>query len=124
VGVFAGIVELVPVIGPLAAGALAIGVGLVDSAHTALLAGLIVLGVRLLEDYLVIPRVLGHSVGLSPLVVLVSVTSVGILFGGYAIILAIPIASLLTTLIDVIVLDRDPENAEVPAVIFTPKDAE
>jgi hypothetical protein len=52
-----------------------------------------VLAVRLLEDYLVIPRVMGHSVGLSPLVVLVSVTTVGILFGGFAVILAIPIAS-------------------------------
>ena len=31
VGVFAGVVELVPVIGPLAAGALAVGVGLTES---------------------------------------------------------------------------------------------
>ena len=48
---------------------------------------------RLLEDYLVVPRVLGDAVGLTPLVVLVSVTSVGILFGGFAVILAIPIAA-------------------------------
>ena len=56
VGIFAGIVEIVPVIGPLAAGALAIGVGLRSRWHVALLAGLVVLAVRLLEDYVVIPQ--------------------------------------------------------------------
>lgn len=122
VGVFAGVVELVPVIGPLAAGIAAIAVGLADSAHVAVLAGLIVLGVRLLEDYLVVPRVLGHSVGLSPLVVLVSVTTVGVLFGGYAVILAIPIASVLATVVDVVLLGRDPAEEHVPAVIFPAKE--
>jgi predicted PurR-regulated permease PerM len=124
VGTFAGIVEIVPVIGPIVAGALAIGVGLTASAHVAILAGAVVLAVRLLEDYLIIPRVLGHSVGLSPLIVLVSVTSVGILFGGYAVILAIPIACLAVTLIDVIVRDQDPEEADVPRVVFPAKDTE
>ena len=44
VGAFAGLVEIVPVIGPLAAGALAVGVGLTQSWHMAVFAGLIVLG--------------------------------------------------------------------------------
>src|SRR6478609_618127 len=83
IGAFAGVVEIVPVIGPLAAGALAIGVGLTQSWHMALFAGLIVLAVRQFEDYVVVPRVLGHAVGLSPLVVLVSVSAVGLLLGGF-----------------------------------------
>src|SRR5205085_562615 len=68
VGSFAGLVEIVPVIGPLAAGALAIGVGLTVSWKTGLAAGICVLSVRLLEDYVVVPKVLGDAVGLSPLV--------------------------------------------------------
>ena len=124
VGSFAGLVEIVPVIGPLVAVAVAIGVGFTASVHVALLAGLVVLAVRLLEDYLIMPRVLGHSVGLTPLVVLVSVTSVGILFGGYAVILAIPIASVAVTLIDVLVRAREPSEEEVPKIIFPAKDTE
>ncbi len=124
VGAFAGIVEVVPVIGPLAAGALAVGVGLTVSWQTALAAGLAVLVVRLLEDYLVIPRLLGDAVGLTPLVVLVSVTACGLLFGGFAVILAIPLAAVLATLIDVIVRAKDPAEEDVPAVIFSAKDAE
>ena len=71
IGAFAGLVEIVPVIGPITAGALAIGVGATASTTVAILAGVVVLVVRLLEDYLVIPRVLGDAVGLTPLVVLV-----------------------------------------------------
>ena len=124
IGAFAGLVEVVPVIGPLTAGALAVGVGFTDSWQTALAAGLCVLGVRLLEDYLIIPRVLGEAVGMSPLLVLVSVTAIGILFGGYAVVLAVPIAAVLVTLVDVTVRDKDPAAEEVPTVLFPAKEAE
>ena len=123
-GAFAGVVEIIPVIGPLAAGALAVGVGLTESYQVAAAAGLAVLVVRLVEDYLVIPRVLGDAVGLSPLVVLVSVSAVAILFGGFAVLLAIPIAAVLATLVDVLVRHRDPSLEEVPTVLFAAKDAE
>lgn len=124
VGVFAGLVEIVPVIGPLAAGVVAVAVGLSVSAHVAVLAALAVIGVRLLEDYVVVPRVLGHSVGLSPLVVLVSVTTVGLVLGGFAVILAVPLASILVTVVDIAVRDRDPAEEPVPAVLFPAKDLE
>ncbi len=119
IGSFAGVVEIIPVIGPLAAGALAVGVGLTQNWHMALFAGLIVLGVRQLEDYIVIPRVLGHAVGLSPLVVLFSVTAIGFLLGAFYVLLAIPITAVVATLVDVVLRDVDPAQEEVPAVIFT-----
>jgi predicted PurR-regulated permease PerM len=124
VGAFAGIVEIVPVIGPLAAGALAIGVGFTDSWHVALAAGICVLVVRLLEDYIIVPRVLGEAVGLSPLLVLFSVTAVGILFGGFAVILAVPLVAVAVTVIDVAIRDVDPAEEDVPTVLFPAKEAE
>ena len=124
VGAFAGIVEIVPVIGPITAGALAIGVGFTESWHVALAAGLCVFAVRMLEDYLIIPRVLGDAVGLSPLLVLVSVTAVGILFGGFAVVFAVPLVAVLVTLLDVFVRDKDPAEEEVPTVLFPAKEAE
>ncbi|MBD0329673.1 MAG: AI-2E family transporter [Thermoleophilia bacterium] len=124
VGVFAGVVELIPVIGPLTAGALAVGIGLSESLAVAAAAGLIVLVVRLIEDYLVIPRVLGEAVGLSPLLVLFSVAAVAILFGEFTVLLAIPIAAVVATLIDVVVLNKNPAEQEVPTVLFPAQDAE
>ena len=82
------------------------------------------LGVRLAEDYIVVPRVLGHAVGLSPLVVLVSVTAIGLLLGDVYVLLAVPIAAILVTLVDVIVRDKDPAQEDVPTVLFPAKDAE
>ena len=124
VGVFAGVVEIVPVIGPVTAGALAIGVGLTDSIGVAVAAGMIVLVVRLAEDYFVIPRVLGDAVGLSPLLVLVSVGATSLLFGEFAVLLAIPLAAVAATVFDVVVRDKDPAEEEVPTVLFPAQDAE
>ena len=123
-GIFAGVVEIIPIVGPLTAGGVAIGVGLTDSWQIALAAGLAVLVVRLVEDYIVVPKVLGHAVGLSPLVVLVSVTAIGLLLGGIYVLLAVPIAAVLLTLVDVIVRDKDPAEEEVPTLLFPAKDAE
>jgi predicted PurR-regulated permease PerM len=124
VGSFAGLVEIVPVIGPLSAGALAVAVGFTASVHVAVLAVACVIGVRLLEDYLVMPKILGDAVGLSPLLVLVSVTAVGILFSGWAVLFAVPLAAIVVTLFDVIFRDVDPAEEEVPAVIFSARESE
>ena len=124
VGSFAGLVEVVPVIGPLAAGVVAVAAGFTVSLTTAILAAICVLVVRLAEDYVVMPRVLGEAVGLSPLLVLVSVTAVGILFSPWAVLFAVPLAAVATTLFDVVLRDVDPAEEEVPAVIFSPKEGE
>ena len=122
IGAFAGVVEIVPVIGPIAAGALAIGVGFTESWHVGVIAGLLVLAVRMIEDYLVIPKVLGHVTGLSPLLVLFSVTGIGILLGGFYVLLAIPITAVLATLVDVVVRDVDPAEQEVPPLLFAQRE--
>jgi predicted PurR-regulated permease PerM len=124
VGAFAGLVELIPVVGPLAAGAVAIGVGFADSWQKALAAGLVVLAVRLLEDYVVVPKVLGDAVGLTPLTVLLSVAVVTFIFGGFAVILAIPIVAVLVTVLDVVVFNKDPAEEDVPTVLFPAKEVE
>jgi predicted PurR-regulated permease PerM len=124
VGAFAGLVEVVPVIGPLTAGGLAVAVGFTASAHVAVLAAAGVIAVRLLEDYFVMPRILGDAVGLSPLLVLVSVTAVGILFSGWAVLFAVPLAAIVVTLFDVVFRDVDPAEEDVPTVIFSARDSE
>jgi predicted PurR-regulated permease PerM len=123
-GCFAGLFEIVPVIGPLAAGTAAVLVGLTIDWQHALAAAIAVFGLRLLQDYLINPHVFGHAVGLSPLVVLVTVSSVGLLFGGVFVLLAVPLASVLGTLVDVFARHRDPAREDVPTVIFPAKDSE
>jgi predicted PurR-regulated permease PerM len=118
IGTFAGVVEVVPIVGPVAAGAVAIGAGLTVGWVVALGAGIAVLVLRQLQDYVIAPRVMGHAVGLSPLVVLVSVVAVGYLLGPIYVLIAIPIASIAATLVDVVVHGRDPAEEEAPTVLF------
>jgi predicted PurR-regulated permease PerM len=109
VGAFVGLVEIVPMIGPLVGSILVLAVGLPQSIHVAALALLWLVLVREFQNYVVNPHI-GQTVGLSPLVTLVSVAVVGVLFGGLAVILAVPFTSAVATLIDVLVLGH-----EVPA---------
>jgi predicted PurR-regulated permease PerM len=92
--------------------------------HTALLAGAALLLIRVAQDYVINPRVLGGAVGLSPLLVLIAVAIAGVVLGPFYVLIAVPLASLLVTVMDVVVRDVDPAEAEVPTVIFSAKDAE
>ena len=78
IGIAVALLEIVPVVGPLAALILVVGAGMTVSWHTAALAGGALLIVRVLQDYVVNPRVLGGVVGLSPLLVLIAVSIVGV----------------------------------------------
>jgi len=98
--------EIIPVVGPLAGTILVAGVGLSQSVHTAVLGVIVVVGVREFQSYVVNPHLAGRTVGLSPLVTLVAVSVVGVLFGAFAVVLAIPAAAAAATLIDVLVLDQ------------------
>jgi predicted PurR-regulated permease PerM len=124
IGIIVALLEIVPVIGPLAALALAVGAGLTVSWHTAVLAGALLMLVRVAQDYVVNPRVLGGVVGLSPLLVLVAVSVVGVLLGPFYVLIAVPLASLAVTVMDVTVRGVEPAEAEVPAVIFSAKETE
>ena len=111
-GGFVGLVEIVPVVGPLIGAILVVVVGLSQSVHVAAMGLLVVIVVREFQSYVVNPHLMGKSVGLSPLVTLVSVSVVGLLFGGFAVILAIPVTSAVATLIDVLVLDHEPPSEQ------------
>jgi hypothetical protein len=44
--------------------------------------------------------------------------------GAMAVLLAVPIAAVVGTIIDVVVFNKDPRKADVPTLIFPAKDAE
>jgi predicted PurR-regulated permease PerM len=121
IGGFVSLVEIIPVIGQLIGALLVIVVGLPQSPHVVALALLVLVAVRTVQSYVVNPHVIGHSVGLSPLLTLVSVSVVGILFGAFAVILAIPATSAVATLIDALVLDHEPPAAPARRTLAKPR---
>jgi predicted PurR-regulated permease PerM len=123
-GICVGILEIVPVVGPLAGLILVVLAGLSVDLQTAIKAGAAVLVIRVAQDYIINPHVMGGAVGLSPLIVMTNAIAVTALFGPFYVLLSVPIASLVVTIIDVVVRKQDPAEAEVPTVIFPASDAE
>jgi len=117
-GIMAGLVEIIPVVGPLLAGVVSVGVALTVSVEAAILTAIAVYGLRLLQDYLIQPKVMGDTVGIAPLAVLVAVTGVGLLIGPAYVPLAVPFTAVAATLADVLIRGKQPAAEEVPTVLF------
>jgi predicted PurR-regulated permease PerM len=117
-GILAGIVEIIPVVGPLIAGVVSVGVALTVSVEAAILTAIAVYGLRLLQDYLIQPKVMGDVIGIAPLAVLVVVSAVGLVLGAAYVPLAVPFTAVAATLLDVMVRGRMPAREEVPSVLL------
>jgi predicted PurR-regulated permease PerM len=100
-GPFSGVIEIVPIVGPLLAGVAAIGVALTVSVRLALETTLVFIGFRLIQDYVINPRVIGGAVDLPPLLVLLSASTVGVALGPAAVALATPLAAICVTVAEV-----------------------
>ena len=109
-GILAGILELVPNIGPIATAVVVIAVGLVISPILALKAGIITIGVQLLENAFLAPVVMGKAVGLSPVTVIFAIFVGGWAAGIIGAIVAIPLA----VLIKIVILYFYASDADLP----------
>ncbi len=93
IGIFAGIANLVPFLGPVAGASAAAMVSIIDTGDLAG-AGLIALAfvvLKLIDDTVVQPLVVARSVDLHPLLVLFAVIVGGKFFGVLGMLLAVPI---------------------------------
>ncbi|MGC2368980.1 MAG: AI-2E family transporter [Candidatus Sulfotelmatobacter sp.] len=90
-GTFGGLLEFIPVIGPLVAALVIVGVSLlVGFPHWLWL--IIFLGVwRLIQDYVTSPRIMGQSVELHPLAAIFGVMAGGEVAGILGVFLSIPV---------------------------------
>jgi predicted PurR-regulated permease PerM len=95
-----GVLEVIPIVGPITAGAIACLValghpapwGLTQIWYVAIVAIMYTI-LRHAEDYLVIPTVIGRAVRLHPAIVIFSLLTGGAVFGLLGIILAVPVAA-------------------------------
>lgn len=115
--VFVGVMEILPFFGPI----LALGVVfLVVGAQSGLPTTGVVLAVlyagRIVEDYVVVPRVVGQAVHLSPLVTIFAVISGETIGGGLGMLLSIPAAAAIKVVLDKLLPPLKVESEEVAKV--------
>ncbi len=101
VAIFSGFLEIIPVLGPILATSTATIVGIAQyGPHTALAIIVFYTLARWVEDYVVVPKVIGHAVELHPLAVIFAVLCGETLAGGLGMLIAIPVAACIKLILD------------------------
>jgi len=99
-GVFVGLMDLVPVIGSTIGGVVVSLVALVVSLPVAIATAVFYVFFRIAEDYLIVPRAMKFAVAVHPLVTILAVLAGGALLGLVGALLAIPAAVAVGLLLD------------------------
>ncbi len=95
-----GIANLIPTFGPIIGGAIGALVLVLVKPSYALWFLIFTVGIQILDAYVIKPRLFSSSIGLAPVWTLVAITVGGNLFGIIGILLAIPVAAILTFIYD------------------------
>ncbi|MCL2679771.1 MAG: AI-2E family transporter [Dehalococcoidia bacterium] len=96
--VLAGLCEMIPTFGPIISGAVMVLIALALVPDKVFLVLGLAVGVQLLENNLIVPRVMSASLRMHPIVMLMMLVMGGMLWGFWGLLLAAPI---LATLVDI-----------------------
>jgi predicted PurR-regulated permease PerM len=105
-GIFVGILDLVPVVGSTIAGVVVAAVALAVSLPVCIATIVFFVVFRLAEDYLLVPRIIGRAVKVPALITVVAVLFGGALLGVVGALVAIPIAAAIQLLTQEILYPR------------------
>jgi predicted PurR-regulated permease PerM len=97
-GIMAGVLELIPLLGPLTIGILATLVSGLESGWQALWTAMFLIFLRIFHDYFTYPRIIREGIHLHPLAVILSVLAGEQVAGIPGVFIAIPLVALLTVL--------------------------
>lgn len=95
-----GFTEAIPILGPTLGAVPAILMTLSIDPAKAIWVLLAMVLIQSMENNLLVPRIMGKSVGVNPLLTLLSIAAFGLLFGFVGAILAIPLAAILQILLN------------------------
>ena len=96
----AGILEIIPVFGPIIAAIPAIGVGFLGSPMLGLSTLILFVIVQQFENHLIYPLVIRKTIGIPPILVILSLFIGSTLAGFFGILLAVPVATVLMEFIN------------------------
>lgn len=95
-GILAGLLEFIPLAGPLAIGVLAVVFAGFHSIGQAGATLLFLVVLRIVQDYIIYPRIIGHGIHLHPLAIILAILCGAELGGLAGIFLSIPVVAILT----------------------------
>jgi predicted PurR-regulated permease PerM len=114
--VFAALMEAIPLVGPFLGAIPAVLVALTDSPEKGLVTALAYIVIQQIEAQILVPKVMEHHVGLSPLLVLLALTAGALLGGLIGAVVAIPIAAALMLLFREFIVAPTVQARQFPVV--------
>jgi len=102
----AGVLEIVPYIGPIIAGAIAVILAFIQAPILALFTLITFYVIQELEKYLITPQIMGRMVGLDPVVIIIAALIGAELAGIFGIIISVPIAASISVFLRDIFIER------------------
>lgn len=115
--VIAGLLEVVPVIGPIISAIPAVLIAYTVSPIIALWVGLAFFIIQQLENHLIVPQVMNKAVGLNPLMVILAVSIGGKLLGVAGALLAVPLTVVIQIIIEDVINGGKELEEKAPAEI-------
>lgn len=95
----AGLLNFIPNFGPLIAMIPAVGVGLMQGPTTALLVACLYIVVQVLESNLITPQIQKRMIDMPPALIIMGQMFMGVLTGGWGLVLATPLVALLIVVV-------------------------
>lgn len=115
-GIWAGLTELIPIVGPWLGGIPAVIIALTQGWDKALIVVGFILVLQSIENYVLVPRVMRGAVGLSPMTVFLAILAGTQFLGILGAVLAIPVAAAVQVLLsDYFRSRREEYLAETPS---------
>lgn len=102
--IFAGVMEMVPIFGPALGAIPAFLVALSIDPSKAIWVLVATAVIQLLENAVLVPRIMKHSMGVNPIIVLLSLIAFSSVFGFLGALLALPLAAIIQLLVSRVVL--------------------
>jgi predicted PurR-regulated permease PerM len=113
-GAVAGMLEFLPMIGPFIFATVAFLLALTVSLKLALIVALFLAVLRIAQDYIIYPRIVGHGIEMHPLVVIIAILSGFELGGLIGVFLSIPFVGLMIVVYNHYLAYRGRQRAEGP----------
>jgi predicted PurR-regulated permease PerM len=111
-GVFAGVMECIPLVGPGIVAIVVVGVSLFHGILLAVLALAYLALVRIVEDYVIYPRLIGRHIDLPPFAVILAVLAGAEIGGVTGVLLAIPVLAIGIILVRHVRLHTEDSSSE------------
>lgn len=101
IGLFSGFSNIIPYFGSIIGFLLSVGMAIVSGEPMrAIYAGILIIGLQQLDTVFIVPKIVGESVKLSPVMIITSLAVAGKLFGIVGMIFAVPVVAVIKLRLD------------------------